>query len=70
MKKQKPNFLYIVQLEEGMQANPHQVWDPNGHAVGYGRQQAPPPSDGFFHPLECEPTLHIGYVLSKPLRIN
>ncbi|KAJ8648919.1 hypothetical protein MRB53_001942 [Persea americana] len=48
-------------LEEGMQANP-QVWDPNGHPVTYGRQQAPPQSDGFFHPLEtCEPTLHIGY---------
>ena len=58
-----------MQLEEGMQANP-QVWDPNGHPVTYGRQQAPPQSDGFFHPLEtCEPTLHIGYA-SKLWSIN
>ncbi|XP_068665648.1 agamous-like MADS-box protein MADS4 [Aristolochia californica] len=48
-------------LEEGNQPNPHQAWDPNQHALGYGRQPGQPQGDGFFHPLECEPTLHIGY---------
>ncbi|GAB4839750.1 Agamous-like MADS-box protein mads4 [Ancistrocladus abbreviatus] len=36
-------------------------WNPNGHDIGYGRQPAQPQGDGFFHPLECEPTLQIGY---------
>ncbi|XXG49843.1 hypothetical protein AAC387_Pa02g3906 [Persea americana] len=48
-------------LEEGMQENPNHAWDPNG----YVRQQAPPQSDGFFHPIECEPTLQIGYQSSQ-----
>nr|QCL07895.1 agamous-like 9 [Magnolia wufengensis] len=48
-------------LEEGEQANHNQVWEPNAHAVdSYNRQQQQQ-GDGFFHPLECEPTLHIGY---------
>nr|UXR27440.1 MADS transcription factor SEP3 [Delphinium anthriscifolium] len=44
-------------LEEGTQANPHQ-WD---HGMAYGRPQGQPQGEGFFHPLDCEPTLQIGY---------
>ncbi|XP_058093173.1 agamous-like MADS-box protein MADS4 [Magnolia sinica] len=48
-------------LDEGMQANTHQAWNHNPHAMEYIRQQGPPQGDGFFHPLDCEPTLQIGY---------
>ncbi|XP_030960779.1 agamous-like MADS-box protein MADS4 isoform X2 [Quercus robur] len=34
--------------------------NPSVNDMGYGRQHAQPQSD-FFHPLDCEPTLHIGY---------
>ncbi|XP_047963010.1 agamous-like MADS-box protein AGL9 homolog isoform X4 [Salvia hispanica] len=38
------------------------TWNQNAQDVGYGRQpQHQPQADGFFHPLECEPTLQIGY---------
>ncbi|XP_058103139.1 agamous-like MADS-box protein MADS4 isoform X2 [Magnolia sinica] len=51
-----------TRLEEGAQANHNHVWEPNAHAVdSYNRQQPQQQGDGFFHPLECEPTLHIGY---------
>ncbi|CAO2828972.1 unnamed protein product [Amaranthus hypochondriacus] len=46
------------QLIEASQANSLQ-W--NMHDVGYDRQPAQTHEDAFFHPLECEPTLHIGY---------
>ena len=46
-------------LMEGSQVNLQ--WNPNAQDVGYGRQGAQPQGDGFFHPLECEPTLQIGY---------
>lgn len=37
------------------------TWNQNAQDVGYGRQQAhQPQADGFYHPLECEPTLQIG----------
>ncbi|XP_075496838.1 agamous-like MADS-box protein MADS4 isoform X4 [Primulina tabacum] len=36
-------------------------WNPNAQDVAYGRQAAHPQADGFFHPLDCEPTLQIGY---------
>ncbi|KAK6160416.1 hypothetical protein DH2020_003797 [Rehmannia glutinosa] len=36
-------------------------WNPNGEDVDYGRQPTQPHAAGFFHHLECEPTLHIGY---------
>nr|CAA64742.1 DEFH72 [Antirrhinum majus] len=37
-------------------------WNPNAHDMGYGRQAAAQPQgDGFFHPLECEPTLQMGF---------
>nr|BAM34478.1 MADS-box transcription factor [Alstroemeria ligtu subsp. ligtu] len=49
-------------LEESSHPNQQQVWDHNAHsAAGYAREQAQPQGDGFFHPLECEPTLQIGY---------
>nr|ALB09087.1 SEP3b MADS-box protein [Alpinia hainanensis] len=47
-------------LDESTQAN-QQLWDPTAHAVAYGRQQPQPQGDGFFQPIECEPTLQIGY---------
>lgn len=46
---------------EGYQANMLQL-NAGAEEVGYGRVGAPPPpADGLFHPLACEPTLHIGY---------
>ncbi|XP_073314677.1 agamous-like MADS-box protein MADS4 isoform X3 [Primulina huaijiensis] len=36
-------------------------WNPNAQDVAYGRQATHPQADGFFHPLDCEPTLQIGY---------
>ncbi|XP_022776352.1 agamous-like MADS-box protein AGL9 homolog [Durio zibethinus] len=48
-------------LMEGYQVNSLQL-NPNPEDVGYGRQPSHQPQcDGFFHPLECEPTLQIGY---------
>nr|GLL40497.1 agamous-like MADS-box protein AGL9 homolog [Ipomoea trifida]GMD51170.1 agamous-like MADS-box protein AGL9 homolog [Ipomoea batatas]GMD53121.1 agamous-like MADS-box protein AGL9 homolog [Ipomoea batatas]GMD57820.1 agamous-like MADS-box protein AGL9 homolog [Ipomoea batatas] len=47
-------------LMEGNQLNLH--WNPNAQDMGYGRQTAHhSQGDVFFHPLECEPTLQIGY---------
>ncbi|KAM1171082.1 hypothetical protein FF1_021501 [Malus domestica] len=55
-------------LYEGYHVNSLQL---NAHADEYGRQQAADEynrqqaqaaqGDGFFHPLDCEPTLQIGY---------
>lgn len=47
---------------EGSQLNLQ--WQPNAQDVGYGRQTTQTQGDGFFHPLDCEPTLQIGYVLN------
>ncbi|XWS34537.1 hypothetical protein CRYUN_Cryun21dG0047100 [Craigia yunnanensis] len=48
-------------LMEGYQVNSLQL-NPNPEDVGYGQQPTHhPQGDGFFHPLECEPTLQIGY---------
>nr|QKX44756.1 SEPALLATA-like MADS-box protein 1 [Paphiopedilum henryanum] len=56
------NKVLKRRFEESSQANPQQVWDPTAaHAVGYGRQPAQPHADAFYHPLDCEPTLQIGY---------
>ncbi|CAH9082502.1 unnamed protein product [Cuscuta epithymum] len=49
-------------LMEGNHLNMH--WNPNAaqEMGGYGRQTThAPQGDVFFHPLECEPTLQIGY---------
>nr|BAK09620.1 MADS-box transcription factor [Cyclamen persicum] len=35
-------------------------WNMGGQDVDYGQQQAQPQAHGFFHPLDCEPTLQIG----------
>nr|QOC60035.1 SEP3-family transcription factor TM5 [Solanum corneliomulleri] len=46
-------------LMEGSRLNLQ--WQPNAQDVGYGRQTTQTQGDGFFHPLDCEPTLQIGY---------
>ncbi|XP_055810626.1 agamous-like MADS-box protein AGL9 homolog isoform X1 [Solanum dulcamara] len=46
-------------LMEGSQLNLQ--WQSNAQDVGYGQQPTQTQGDGFFHPLECEPTLQIGY---------
>ncbi|XP_020093206.1 MADS-box transcription factor 8-like isoform X1 [Ananas comosus] len=53
-------------LEESSQGSVElQVWEHGANQLGggYDRQQSPqePHGNGFFHPLECEPSLHIGY---------
>ncbi|KAF3431024.1 hypothetical protein FNV43_RR25754 [Rhamnella rubrinervis] len=48
-------------LVEGYQVNSLQLNHCSVEEVGYGRQSAQPHGDGFFHPLDCEPTLQIGY---------
>ncbi|XP_034217392.1 agamous-like MADS-box protein MADS4 isoform X2 [Prunus dulcis] len=45
-------------LFEGYHVNSLQM---NPNADEYGRQQTQAHGDGFFHPLDCEPTLQIGY---------
>ncbi|KAE8646764.1 agamous-like MADS-box protein MADS4 [Cucumis sativus] len=47
-------------LVEGYQVNALQL-NQSADDMMYGRQQAQPPGDAFFHPLDCEPTLQIGY---------
>lgn len=48
---------------EGYEVNSLQL-NLSAEDVGFSRQQAQPQGYGFFHPLECEPTLQIGYVWS------
>ncbi|CAL9183063.1 unnamed protein product [Musa hybrid cultivar] len=50
-----------IRLEESVEADQQQLWDPNTHAVAYGRRQPQPQGDGFFQSIDCEPTLQIGY---------
>ncbi|XP_038714218.1 agamous-like MADS-box protein MADS4 [Tripterygium wilfordii] len=47
-------------LVEGYHVQSLQL-NPSAEDVAYGRQQSQPQGDGFFHPLDCEPTLQIGY---------
>nr|ABS17562.1 SEPALLATA 3-like protein [Platanus x hispanica] len=51
------NMTLKRRLEEESQA----TWNPSAHGVGCGQQPSQPHSNGFFHPLQCEPTLQIGY---------
>ncbi|XP_065875445.1 agamous-like MADS-box protein MADS4 isoform X2 [Euphorbia lathyris] len=46
-------------LMEGYQVNPLQLTGQD--EVAFGRQGGQSQGEGFFHPLECEPTLQIGY---------
>ncbi|CAD5166384.1 unnamed protein product [Musa acuminata subsp. malaccensis] len=55
------NKALKIRMDEGNQANQQQLWDPNAQAVAYCRHQPQPQGDGFFQPIECEPTLQIGY---------
>ncbi|THU49207.1 hypothetical protein C4D60_Mb06t07120 [Musa balbisiana] len=55
------NKTLKIRLEESSEADQQQLWDPNTHAVAYGRQQPQPQGDGFFQSIDCEPTLQIGY---------
>ncbi|KMZ58122.1 hypothetical protein ZOSMA_7G01530 [Zostera marina] len=53
-------------LEETTHPSQQQVWESEAHAMAYSRQQQSQQqhhhqSDAFFHPLDCEPTLQIGY---------
>ncbi|KAJ7945570.1 MADS-box transcription factor [Quillaja saponaria] len=47
-------------LVEGYQLNSLQL-NLSAEDIGYGRQPAQAQGDAFFHPLDCEPTLQIGY---------
>ena len=51
--------FFGLQLVEGYQVNALQL-NQSADDMMYGRQQAQPPGDAFFHPLDCEPTLQIG----------
>lgn len=52
----------LSQLVEGYQINTMQL-NPSAEEVeAFGRQAPQHHGDVFFHPLECEPTLQIGYV--------
>ncbi|KAK4780023.1 hypothetical protein SAY87_016129 [Trapa incisa] len=48
-------------LMEGYQAANLLQLNAGAEEMGYGRAAAPPLADGLYHPLACEPTLHIGY---------
>ncbi|TKY47783.1 MADS-box transcription factor 1 [Spatholobus suberectus] len=51
--------LLFLQLE-GYQINPLQL-NPSAEDMGYGRHPGQPQGDALFQPLECEPTLQMGY---------
>ncbi|XP_052727851.1 agamous-like MADS-box protein MADS4 isoform X1 [Vigna angularis] len=50
----------LRQRLEGYQINPLQL-NPGVEDMGYGRHPAQAQGDALFQPLECEPTLQIGY---------
>nr|QGV23785.1 SEPALLATA3-like MADS-box protein [Freesia hybrid cultivar]BBP94870.1 SEPALLATA3-like MADS-box protein [Freesia hybrid cultivar] len=48
-------------LEESCsQANHQQVWESNANAIAFGRQ-VNQQEEGFYQPLDCQPTLQIGF---------
>ncbi|KAK4763317.1 hypothetical protein SAY87_013395 [Trapa incisa] len=50
------------ELMEGYHAANLLQLNAGAEELGYGRAvAAPPPADGLYQPLACEPTLHIGY---------
>ncbi|CAI0381283.1 unnamed protein product [Linum tenue] len=56
----KQRLMEGYQISNTLQLNPG--------PEDYGRHQAhhQPQGDGFFHPLDCEPTLQIGYAIYQP----
>ncbi|ESR51234.1 developmental protein SEPALLATA 3 [Citrus sinensis] len=55
-------------LMEGYQVNTLQL-NPSAEDCGYGLKPAQPQGDTFFHALECEPTLQIGYQPADPISV-
>ncbi|KAK9278279.1 hypothetical protein L1049_027844 [Liquidambar formosana] len=47
-------------LDEGSQVTSLQ-WDPSGHGARYSQQPTQQLGNVFFHPLNCEPTLQMGF---------
>nr|UZO46489.1 SEPALLATA3-like MADS-box protein [Iris laevigata] len=47
-------------LEESNQAD-QQVWESNANAIAYSRQANQQQGEEFYHPLDCQPTLQIGF---------
>ena len=54
---------------EGYEVNSLQL-NLSAEDMGFSRQQTQPQGYGFFHPLECEPTLQMGYVWSLSLILS
>lgn len=55
--------VVIVFQLEGYQINQLQL-NPSAEDMGYGRHPGQTQGDALFHPLECEPTLQIGYLIT------
>ena len=55
-------------LVEGYQLSSLQL-NPAADDVGYGRQPVQAQGDIFYHPLECEPTLQIGYQADSTISV-
>lgn len=53
--------MLFLQLE-GYQINPLQL-NLSAEDMGYGRHPGQPQGDALFQPLDCEPTLQMGYFL-------
>lgn len=63
-------YMCDLQLEEFyVENNLQQPWGPGEQSGAYS-QQHPDQTHGFFQPLECDSTLHIGYVNLKRLLIE
>ncbi|KAH9772530.1 developmental protein SEPALLATA 3 [Citrus sinensis] len=54
--------------QRGYQVNTLQL-NPSAEDCGYGLKPAQPQGDSFFHALECEPTLQIGYQPADPISV-
>ncbi|PON45293.1 MADS-box transcription factor [Parasponia andersonii] len=56
-------------LVEGYQLSSLQLNPSGADDVGYGRQPPQPQGDVFYHPLELEPTLQIGYQVDSTISV-
>ncbi|KAK2663382.1 hypothetical protein Ddye_001956 [Dipteronia dyeriana] len=54
----------LERLMEGYKVRSLQL-NPTEEDVSYGRQPPQPYGDSFFHQLDCEPTLQIGYQIDQ-----